>query len=98
MKVDPWSLLSEFANRECDQQENAAKQQRIDQPGIEPVEAVTLVQGGIEQAETQTRVDYSPPIRGLEHRLVDRLARYAEMDADQHERRQQRRIPKDPFP
>src|SRR5262249_36865179 len=98
MQIDPWPIIDEFVHDEGDDQETAGQQQRVDQPGIEPVETVALIESRIDQAQSDAQIDYSGPVRGLQQRPVHRLAWHAEIDADHHQRREQRRVPEDPFP
>jgi hypothetical protein len=41
-------MVSQLVNHEGHEQQRAAKQQRVDQSGIEPVEPVPLIEAGIE--------------------------------------------------
>ena len=57
--------MDQFLHYKGHEQQPAAQQQRIDQPGIEPIQAVALIEGGIDQAKPQARIDDSRPMRGL---------------------------------
>src|SRR5262249_29973371 len=68
-----------------------------DHTGIEPVEALALVQGSEEQTESEARIEKPSPVGTLLFRWHG-LARNAEIDADHHERSDPGRVPEDPVP
>src|SRR3984957_16895657 len=98
VQIDPRPFASQLMDDEDNEHESAAKQQRVDQPRVQPVEPIALIEPGIEHAETDTGVEYAGPIRALEEFAVYRLARHAEDNADKHQRTEQSRIPKYPVP
>src|SRR4029077_810896 len=97
-QIDPRPRMPKLMYNEGYEQQNPAEQQCIDQSGIEPVEPVALVESGIKQAEADTGIEYSCPIRVLQELAVDGLTSHAEMNTDEHQRRQQCGIPEYPLP
>ncbi len=56
-QIDPGPVMGELLHDEGGEQEPSAEQQPADQSRIQPVEPVALVQRGVEQAESDARID-----------------------------------------
>ena len=76
-QIDPWPFVSKLVYDKHDEQESAAKQQRVDQSGVEPIEPVALVESSIEQAEARAGIEHSRPVRGPQKHAIHRLGRHA---------------------
>src|SRR5580704_18832292 len=76
-QIDPRPFVGKLVYGEDNERKSTAKQQRIDQSRVQPVEPITLIEAGTEQAETDTGVEHAGPIRGLQERAVHRLVRHA---------------------
>jgi hypothetical protein len=88
----------QFPENEEQRQQAARKQQTVDGAVAHPVEAVALIEAGIEQRETEPGVNEAGPIELAAQRQIRRLARDADPDADEHHRQRDAVLPVDPPP
>src|SRR5260221_10469017 len=83
---------------EGDDEQGTAGEQTADGAGIEPIEAVALVEPRIDEGEAETDEDDAAPIRAAEQDAVDRPTRPAQPDEQEHGRRQRPVLPENPLP
>ncbi len=87
-----------FVDEKADAQHAPAKQQRHHRAGFQPVEAVALIEAGIDHRDAGTEQQHAAPVGILKQGAVDRLARRSEIDHQSHQRRHHDALPVQPLP
>ena len=90
----------EAANDRRQQQEHSGNDQPDDGAGVQPIQPLTLIEGDIQQRETEAGIEETSPVRFRLSffRLWQRLPRDAEVNQHHHDRREHRAVPEDPAP
>ena len=83
---------------EGDEQHAAAKQQRHHRARFQPVQAIALVEAGIDHRDRGAEQQHAAPVGVPNQFAIDRLTRRAEIDHQPHQRRDHDALPIQPLP
>jgi len=96
-QIDAGVGCMQFVHQERDQQQGAGQQQTPHQSRMGPVEAVTLIQGGVDQRQGNASGGETENIGGRASG-VDRVGTDAEAQTQGHTHGERHILPKDPCP
>src|SRR5208282_3445796 len=97
-KIEERLLDGKLARNEGEREQAPRKQKSIDEAVVDPIEAVALVEAGIEKRKTEAGVGEPWPVEVAQEGRVDLLARRSVPDAGEHDRQRRAILPFDPTP
>ena len=96
--MGPWPPHHHLIDEEDDDQQAASDQQRSNRARLQPVEAIALIEAGINHRNPGAEQQNAAPVGVPEHLPVDRFWWRPEIDHQPHQRRENHALPVQPLP